>query len=78
MFSYLLYFLCDCFYILLIFLLLVHYFLSVYLRVGLVDFQFNNKFYRQIFGSAMGNPISPILSDTSVNLHATRAYVLPS
>ena len=26
-------------------------------------FQFNNKFYRQIFGSAMGNPISPILSD---------------
>ena len=26
-------------------------------------FQFNNKFYSQIFGSAMGNPISPILSD---------------
>ena len=26
-------------------------------------FQFNNKFYRQIFGSAMGKPISPILSD---------------
>ena len=26
-------------------------------------FQFNEKFYHQIFGSAMGNPISPILSD---------------
>ena len=26
-------------------------------------FQFNNKFYRQIFGSDMGNSISPILSD---------------
>ena len=26
-------------------------------------FQFNEKFYQQIFGSAMGNPISPILSD---------------
>ena len=26
-------------------------------------FQFNQKFYHQIFGSAMGNPISPILSD---------------
>ena len=26
-------------------------------------FQFNNKFYRQIFGSVMGNLISPILSN---------------
>ena len=26
-------------------------------------FQFNNRYYRQIFGSAMGNPISPILVD---------------
>ena len=26
-------------------------------------FQFNEKFYRQTFGSAIGNPISPILSD---------------
>ena len=26
-------------------------------------FQFNGKFYQQIFGSAMGNPISPILAD---------------
>ena len=26
-------------------------------------FQFNEKFYRQTFDSAMGNPISPILSD---------------
>ena len=26
-------------------------------------FQFNNVFYTQIFGSAMGNPISPILAD---------------
>ena len=26
-------------------------------------FQFNNKFYKQTFGSAMGNPLSPILSD---------------
>ena len=28
-----------------------------------VVIQFNEKFYHQIFGSAMGNPISPILSD---------------
>ena len=26
-------------------------------------FQFNEKFYHQIFGSVMGNSISPILSD---------------
>ena len=26
-------------------------------------FQFNEKFYHQIFGSAMGNPISPILAN---------------
>ena len=26
-------------------------------------FQFNKKFYKQTFGSAMGNPLSPILSD---------------
>ena len=26
-------------------------------------FQFNGKFYQQIFGSAMGNPISPILAN---------------
>ena len=26
-------------------------------------FQFNNKFYKQTFGFAMGNPLSPILSD---------------
>ena len=25
--------------------------------------QFNKKFYKQTFGSAMGNPFSPILSD---------------
>ena len=27
-------------------------------------FQFNDKFYHQIFVSAMGNPISPVLADT--------------
>ena len=26
-------------------------------------FQFNGNFYRQTFGSAMGNPLSPILSN---------------
>ena len=26
-------------------------------------FQFNNKFYKQTFSCAMGNPLSPILSD---------------
>ena len=26
-------------------------------------FQFNNKFYKQTFGSAMGHPLSPNLSD---------------
>ena len=26
-------------------------------------FQFNNYYYKQIFGAAMGNPLSPILSD---------------
>ena len=26
-------------------------------------FQFNEKFYHQIFGSAIGNPISPILAN---------------
>jgi len=37
--------------------------IAVSLIINSTFFRFNNKFYRQIFGTPMGSPLSPILAD---------------